>query len=392
MMTRRLIIIFVLLYSVINLKSQSDTMYVYKTDSILWQYAVPEIDSIIFYQAQTPDTTPVIPIPKIIGFENNSFIDENGDDFFPWGFNYTNPALVDLVEDYWMMEDAWQIIDKDFDEMKTYGANTVRIHLQYVKYMEDAVTPDTVAFNRLERLVQISQNHEIYLIITGLGAYRLSDTLQWYDDMDDAQRWATQKLFWKNVAAKVKNYNCVFAYDLINEPVVAVGCNDTTECSWYPPGGTFGGYQFIQNISINPDNNFWQTIGLWADEMTSAIHSEDTSTMITTGLLPLGPINSLSSHYDIISTHIYPNSNDLSNSINYVLNNQSDKPFLIEEFYNLSCSTTELEFFLNQINGNYNGVIGHYMGKTIEEYDTTNLVEYIHKEFLDFFIENNPNR
>ena len=78
-------------------------------------------------------------------------------------------------------------------------------------------------------------------------------------------------------------------------------------------------------------------------------------------------------------------------SINYVLNNQSDKPFLIEEFYNLSCSTGELEIFLEQVEGNYHGLIGHYMGKTIEEYDTTVLVDYIHKEFLEFFIENNPN-
>jgi hypothetical protein len=74
------------------------------------------------------------------------------------------------------------------------------------------------------------------------------------------------------------------------------------------------------------------------------------------------------------------------------LNNQSDKPFLIEEFYNLNCSALELEDFLEQVEGFYHGLIGHYMGKTIEEYDTNIVVDVIHKEFLEFFISNNPNQ
>jgi len=368
--------------------SQHDTMYVMQDDSIVWQYAVSEIDSIIFYDTEE---IPEISLPKITGFEDNTFVDENGNPFFPWGLNYTNPALVDLVEDYWMMEDAWDIIENDFGEMKAYGANTVRIHLQYIKYMENTTTSNSTSFERLERLAQIAEDNGIYLIVTGLAAYRLSDTLEWYDELDDLLRWQTQKLFWKTVAATLNSYSSVFAYDLINEPTVASGCNpDSANCSWYPPNGQFGGYQFIQNISIDTDNSYWETIGLWSDEMTEAIRTEDNVTMVTLGLLPLGPIKNLSPHFDILSTHIYPNGNDLSTNIKYVMNNQSDKPFLIEEFYNLNCSTDDLVTFLQAIDGNYHGLIGHYMGKTIEEYDTTNLVEYIHKSFLDFFIENKP--
>jgi len=258
--------------------------------------------------------------------------------------------------------------------------------------MTNTTTPKTVSFERLERLARISEDKGIYLIVTGLGAYRLSDTLEWYDNLDDFLRWETQKLFWKTVAATLKDYSCVFAYDLINEPVVAAGCDpDSNNCSWYPENGQFGGYQFIQNISINPDSSYWETIGNWTDEMTGAIRTEDTVTMVTVGLLPLGPINSISSHFDILSTHIYPNSNNISASVDYVLNNQSDKPFLIEEFYNLNCTPPELETFLGQVEGYYHGLIGHYMGKTIPEYDTTILVDWVHKEFLEFFIENNPN-
>jgi len=389
-MKRNIALTVLILFASIASKSQNDTMFVIQEDSIVWQYAVSDIDSIIFYNAQfTPDT---IPPPKITGFENNTFINENGDPVFPWGFNYTNPALVDLVEDHWMMEDAWEIVEKDFEEMKAYGANAVRIHLQYVKFMKDTITPDSVSFERLKRLVEISEDEDIYLIVTGLGAYRLSDAKPWYDELDDFGRWATQKVFWETVAATLKDYSCIFAYDLINEPTVAAGCHpDSSFCSWYPANGQFGGYQFIQNISINTDSSYWETIGSWTDQMTAAIRTEDTATMITVGLLPLGPISSIASHFDILSTHIYPNSNNLAASINYVHNNQSDKPFLIEEFYNLSCTTPELEYFLEQVEGNYHGLIGHYMGKTIEEYDTTILVDWVHKEFLEFFIANNPN-
>lgn len=389
-MKRYLLLTVLILLAGIASKSQHDTMYVIQDDYVLWQSPIDDIDSIIFYDAQfTPDT---IPLPKITGFANNTFVDENGDSFFPWGLNYCNPALVDLVEDYWMMEEAWEIIEKDFEEMSEYGANTVRIHIQYVKFMDDPNTPKELAFERLERLFQVAEANDIYLMICGLAAYRLSDAKPWYDALDDFGRWETQKLFWKTVAASGKDYSCVFAYDLINEPVVASGCHpDSTNCSWYPPGGQFGGYQFVQNISITHGNAYWETIGIWSDMMTTAIRTEDDETMITVGLLPLGPVNSLASHYDIVCTHIYPNTNNLMSSINYVKNNQSDKPFVMSEFYSLSCSTPELELFLSQIDGYYHGLYGHYMGKTLEEYDTTNLVEWIHKDFLEFFIENNPN-
>lgn len=187
------------------------------------------------------------------------------------------------------------------------------------------ITPIHASFNNLERLAGIAEEANLCLIVTGLGAYRLSDAQPWYDELNDMERWQMQRVFWKSVA------------------------------------------------------------------MTRAIRSKDEQTMITLGLLPLGPIHSIADHYDVLSTHIYPTTGNVQASVNYVLNNQSEKPFLMSEIYNLSCTTDDLVVFLDQIDGNYHGLVGHYFGKTIEEYDTTILVEWIHKEFLDFFIENNPN-
>jgi len=330
-------------------------------------------------------------LPKITGFNGSSFIDENGDDFFPWGLNYNNPQDVGLIEDNWDSEDTWEIIEEDFREMKVFSANIVRIHLQYHKYMLDAITPNSQSLDRLARLVEIAEKNELYLLITGLGAYKKYDAPAWYNEMNDKQRWDTQKVFWKSIAKTVKNSSTIFAYDLMNEPVVGNSCVSESECDWVPEF-EFGGYYFIQNISINPNKDYWETLELWIGEITSAIRKKDQETMITVGLLPLGQINSLASSQDFVSTHVYPETGDLDKYVQYLSENQSNKALLLEEFYNLLCSTDDLEYFLQQSEGNYHGVIGHYFGKKLEEYDDTDIVDAIHKDFMVFFMENNPNK
>ena len=121
------------------------------------------------------------------------------------------------------------------------------------------------------------------------------------------------------------------------------------------------------------------------------IREEDDVTLITVGLLPLGPINLMAEHLDIISTHIYPDAADLQQSIDYIIQNQSDKPFVLEEYSSLYCDTTDLKFVLSEIKGYHHGMIGHYFGKRLEEHDQFDITDALHKNFLEFFINNNPN-
>src|SRR5687767_4830525 len=51
--------------------------------------------------------------------------------FHPWGMNYGNHGR--LMEDFW--ESDWQTFADDFAEQKALGANVVRVHLQYGKFM-----------------------------------------------------------------------------------------------------------------------------------------------------------------------------------------------------------------------------------------------------------------
>src|SRR6476659_1601777 len=58
----------------------------------------------------------------------------SGKKFVPWGLNYDHDAKGRLIEDYWA--DEWPAIEGDFGEMKQLGANVVRVHLQFGKFMD----------------------------------------------------------------------------------------------------------------------------------------------------------------------------------------------------------------------------------------------------------------
>jgi len=328
-------------------------------------------------------------LSKIV-IENGQFINGGGDVFFPWGFNYTNADDVSLIEDDWLDENVWETIKSDFTEMKDLGANVIRIHLQYHQFMIDVETPNQVNFDRLKELVEYADDQELYLNITCLAAYRKSDQPNYYTSLSDEERWSTQKVFFEKIAKELMEYPAVFAFNLMNEPVVSVGCETNLNCEW-TPGDGLGGFHFVQNVTRTPGNEFASTLKNWMSELSFSIRTNDNETLITTGLLALGSIKQFETDLDYLSPHIYPVSGEIQLSIDKVISSQSDVPLVIEETSNLYCNIQELKEFLNGIDGKYNGLMGHYHGKPLDELDDSILNDAIQKNFLQFFIDNNPN-
>src|SRR2546427_13276566 len=58
-------------------------------------------------------------------------LERSGRPFIVWGFNYDHDDSGRLIEDYW--ESEWPKVDKAFRDMKQFGANVVRVHLQLAK-------------------------------------------------------------------------------------------------------------------------------------------------------------------------------------------------------------------------------------------------------------------
>ena len=123
----------------------------------------------------------------------------SGRAFVPWGFNYDHDESGRLLEDYWEAE--WPKVEEDFREMKQLGANVVRVHLQFGRFMFSESQPNTNALSRLTQLLHLAEHTGLHLDVTGLGCYHKQDVPAWYDALDEERRWAAQANFWRAVAA-----------------------------------------------------------------------------------------------------------------------------------------------------------------------------------------------
>jgi len=155
----------------------------------------------------------------------------SGRSFIPWGFNYDRDYKFRLIEDYWDTE--WATVEQDFREMKELGANVVRVHLQFNKFMDRRDKPNQANLARLEKLIRLAEDVGLYIDVTGLGSYRAEDVPDWYKTMLEQEHWAAQTQFWEAIAKTCADRPGVFCYNLMNEPIVSDSQRPTGE--WMHP-------------------------------------------------------------------------------------------------------------------------------------------------------------
>jgi hypothetical protein len=291
--------------------------------------------------------------------------------FYPWGFNYGHHGH--LVEDFWVPH--WATVVRDFHNMKALGANVVRVHLQYGKFMLAADRPNPQALKMLERLLLLAQRTGLYLDLTGLACYRVADTPTWYNALDDKQRWIAQENFWKAIAAVGAGNHAVFCYDLVNEPLSPAS---RRAAGRWQPKSDFGGYDFLQFIALNPGHHSRQQLAVnWIRAMSAAIRTRDKKALITVGLLPWIPkwgwLSGFVPHIiapdvDFISIHIYPQTRHPHQAMEVLRKCAVGKPVVIEETFPLSCSGRQEEQFLLKSRKIACGWLGHYDGYTLQDY------------------------
>src|SRR5262245_58416361 len=205
-------------------------------------------------------------------------LEGTGQQFVVWGFNYDHDEKGRLIEDYW--ESEWPKVEEDFREMKALGANVVRVHLQFGKFVPEKDRPDTKALDRLGRLLELAEKTGLYLDLTGLGCYHKKDVPAWYDAMSETERWAAQAAFWEAVAKTCAKSPMVFCYDLMNEPVSAGG----KRTDWL--GGAFGDKHFVQFITRDlGERRNHEAAKAWIDQLAAAIRKHDTKHLITVGMV-----------------------------------------------------------------------------------------------------------
>ena len=311
--------------------------------------------------------------------------------FPPWGCNYDRDYRMRLLDDYWQAE--WPTVAADFGEMKRLGANVVRIHLQFGKFMTSPSEPNPAALAQLARLLNLAESNGLHLDLTGLACYRRADVPDWYTNLDEPRRWAAQARFWEAIASTCASHPVIFCYDLINEPSVPTTARKPND--WL--AGDLAGFAYCQVITLDPQTrNRTELASRWTATMTAAIRKHDRQSLITLGLLPFHKGTGFDAveqakELDFISVHYYPDKNKLDDQVRFLKNFSVGKPLVVEEIFPLKCSTQDLGEFM-QKSAFITGWIGFYWGQSLEELQKSkSMSDLMIAGWLKFFETANPN-
>jgi hypothetical protein len=324
--------------------------------------------------------------------DRKGFIGEaSGRRFVPWGFNYDHDERGRLIEDYWDAE--WPKVEEDFREMRELGANVVRIHLQFGKFMAGPEKADAAQLDRLSRLIELAQRVGLYLDLTGLGCYHKKDVPGWYDDLGEADRWKAQVRFWEAVARRGSPSPAVFCYDLMNEPVVPGGRRNPRD--WLGP--PFAGKHFVQFVTLDQAGRPRPEIARqWLHTLAAAVRKHDPRHLVTVGLvdwsldrpgLTSGFVpQKIAAELDFLCVHIYPQAGRVPAALETLSGFAVGEPVVIEETFPLKCSLREFSDFIDRSRGTAAGWIGFYWGKTPDECRRSNtIVDAMILSWLEYF-------
>jgi hypothetical protein len=261
--------------------------------------------------------------------------------------------------------------------VKKLGANVVRVQLQVARFMDAADRPHQASLVQLEKLVGLAEDLGLYLDVTGLGSFRAADVPAWYSGLTEAARWRAQATFWEAVAGRCAGRPGVFAYNLMNEPIVSGSKRAAGE--WSHPA-ELDGLRYVEFLNLEPAGRRSPEIAArWIHQMVEAIRRHDQRHLVTVGLMLVdmhagkpeeatGLVPSkIAGDLDFLSVHLYPEKGQPDLALETLRRYRTGKPLLVEETYPLRCGVAELQSFLERSRGIAQGWLGFYWGQTPEE-------------------------
>lgn len=320
-------------------------------------------------------------------------LETSGEPFRPWGFNYDRDDAGRLIEDYW--RDEWPVVEGDFAEMKALGANVVRVHLQFARFMNAPDRADEASLARLADLFALAERLGLRIVATGLGCYRKADVPAWYDALDEAARWRAQAEFWRAVARVARDSPALLFHDLMNEPVVA---GDGGRADWL--GEPFGGKHYVQFVTLDAKGRPRPEIAReWTRALVGAIREVDPRALVSVGLvdwsldrpgLTSGFVPSVvAPELDLLCVHLYPERGKIDEAIGILRDFAAEgKPVVVEETFPLKCGIGEFAEFFDAARPHAAGWIGFYWGRPLEELRALRrptIPEAMLRQWLEFF-------
>lgn len=319
---------------------------------------------------------------------------QSAERFTVWGVNYDHDHAGKLLDEYWI--DEWPTVVEDFREIKSLGANCVRIHLQLGKFLDAPDTANAAALQQLAKLVQLAEDTGLYLDVTGLACYHKQNIPAWYDKLNEQDRWKAQAVFWEAIARTCADSPAIFCYDLMNEPILP---GEKPAAEWL--GGEFGGKFFVQRLTLDlKDRTREQVAEAWVNTMVDAIRKHDQRHMVTVGVIPwvfvfgggkpLFHSPRVGQRLDFVAVHFYPKKGEVDKALKALKAYDVGKPLVVEEMFPLACSQDELVEFVRGSADIADGWISFYWGASAEELraaDQPTLGEAITASWLEKFRE-----
>jgi len=298
----------------------------------------------------------------------------SGERLVLWGVNYDHDSRGRLLDEYWI--ERWDDVVADFAEIRSLGANCVRVHLQLGLFMDGPNRPNPASLRQLSRLVRLAESQRLYLDITGLACYHKQNIPDWYDALEESDRWEVQANFWRAVAKTCRSSPAVFCYDLMNEPILP---GKEPSQDWL--GGELGGKFFVQRLALDAAGRDRKTIAAaWVKQMTSAIREQDSRTLLTVGVIPwvfvfgggqpLFHSPEVGQPLDFVAVHFYPERDGVDKALRALEHYDVGKPLVIEEMFPLKTGIDQMEAFVRGSSERVDGWISFYWGRPPEELES----------------------
>ncbi len=167
---------------------------------------------------------------KLYEKEPPLFAARNVDDMLRQRFgDYGAAEVWNLYHNTWITE-------SDFQLVRTLGFNFVRIPFWYLWFESDSRPYEysDYGFTYLDKAVQWARNQGIYVMLDFHGAPGGQSPWDHTGELSRAEFFTNEAYqkrvyaLWKAVAARYRDNPTVFAYDALNEPFSAKGCEDWT--------------------------------------------------------------------------------------------------------------------------------------------------------------------
>lgn len=157
-------------------------------------------------------------LPKVrVAQDQKGFVTSNGKRFVPMGVNYFRPGTG------WAPK-VWQTFDpeltrQDFARMKQLGIDCVRVFLTYKSFCTDIGELRPEGLEKFDRFLALAEEAGIYVHPTGPDHWEGQPN--WKPvSIEAEENLRALESFWKLFAARYRDRNVIFAYDLKNEPEV----------------------------------------------------------------------------------------------------------------------------------------------------------------------------